>query len=120
MLTLNQRLQPREQDVVAKVMDGEAIIINLQNGIYYSMDKAGGLVWEMIERKYTIEETITAITRRYSVSRADAQRDVEQLLEKLLEENLVTPSESTPVASEPQQDSQNALPYEVPKLNIYR
>ena len=120
MLTPNQRLQPREQDVVAKVMDGEAIIINLQNGIYYSMDKAGGFVWEMIERKHTVEETITAITARYSVSRAQAEKDVEQLLEQLLQENLITPSEGAQVDGEPQQDPQNALAYEVPKLNIYR
>ncbi len=46
MLTLNDRLRPREEEVASKVIDGEAIIINLANGVYYSMDKVGALVWE--------------------------------------------------------------------------
>ena len=42
MLTLQNRLRPNEEEVAGKVMDGDAIIINLSNGIYYSMDKVRG------------------------------------------------------------------------------
>ena len=65
MLSLKDRLQPQGNQVAAKVMDGEAIIINLANGIYYSMDKVGGLIWEMIEAKHSLDEMITTIVVRY-------------------------------------------------------
>src|SRR5207244_1097272 len=86
MLALHGHLQPNENEVAAKVMDGEAIIINLANGVYYSMDKVGGLIWEMLEGKYSLEEMITATVVQYDVSRGQAQADIEQLVEELLRE----------------------------------
>jgi Coenzyme PQQ synthesis protein D (PqqD) len=121
MLPTSQRLKPREQEVAAKVMDGEAIIINLANGVYYSMDKAGGFIWEMIERKHSLEETVTALTARYDVSHEQAQKDVEQLVGKLLQENLISASEDRePVAVDPLPAPHERLPYELPTLNIYQ
>ena len=35
-------------EVVSKVIDGEAIIINLTNGVYYSIDKAGARIWDLV------------------------------------------------------------------------
>jgi len=43
MLKPESSLRPNEEEVASKVMDGEAILINLSNGIYYSMDKVGGV-----------------------------------------------------------------------------
>ena len=36
MVALENRLCRRDEDVIAKVMDGEAVIINLANGTYLS------------------------------------------------------------------------------------
>ena len=120
MLTLQHRLRDGEE-VAAKVIDGEAIIINLANGIYYSMDKVGGLIWEMLAGKYSLEEVIAAILARYDVSREQAQADVERLATELLQENLLLVSTDGAL---PQQVSEQAfsqkLPYETPLLNIYR
>src|SRR5215510_11576973 len=88
MLTLQQRLSPYEE-VAAKVIDGEAIIINLANGIYYSMDKVGGLIWEMLAETHSLEEVTTALTARYDVSSEQAQADVERLAAELVQENLL-------------------------------
>jgi hypothetical protein len=121
MLDLSQRLQVREEEVAAKVMDGEAIIINLANGIYYSMDKTGGLIWEMVQAGHTLHETLSAVTSRYNVSHEQAHRDLEQLVGELIQENLIIPSQDgrpTPVESLP--DFPEKLQYELPKLNIYR
>ena len=121
MLTLRDRLRPREEEVAAKVIDGEAIIINLANGIYYSMDKVGGLIWQMIEGKHSLEEMIAAISAGYDVSREQAQADIEHLIEDLLRENLVVSSpDGAPVAGKREPGEREKLRYESPKLTIYR
>jgi hypothetical protein len=121
MLNPHHCFQPREEEVAAKVIDDEAIIINLANGIYYSMDKVGGLIWEMIEGKHSLEEMVAATIARYDVSREQAQADVEQLVHELLQENLVIASEDGAAVLEKRQaEPQEKLPYEIPKLNIYR
>ena len=121
MLTLDQRLRPRQEEVAAKVIDGEAIIINLANGVYYSMDKVGALIWEMIESKHSLAEMGETISRRYAVSSEQAEADVRRLTEELLEETLVVLSndEATRL-NDGTEGQQESLAYESPALNIYR
>ncbi len=64
------------------MIEGETILINLANGVYYSMDKVGGLIWEMIEGRHTLGEMVEAVTRRYEVSRDQAEADVQHLAEE--------------------------------------
>ena len=121
MLTPQDWLVPNEAHVAAKVLDGEAIIINLSNGTYYSMDKVGGLIWEMIERGQGLEATVAAITARYEVSPEQAVADLERLVGELIQESLVIVSDQPPSAAERQERvSGQRFPYEPPKLNIYR
>ena len=121
MLTLQSRLRPNEEEVAGKVMDGEAIIINLSNGIYYSMDKVGGLIWELIEGRYSFEEMVTALCARYDVSAEKAKSDVERLLGELVQENLVIVTQNGAGRGDNQvQQSEQIQAYESPKLNIYR
>ena len=121
MLTPHDLLRPNEAQVAAKVLDGEAIIINLSNGTYYSMDKVGGLIWEMIERRQGLETTVAAITARYEVSPEQAQADVQRLAGELIQEDLVIVSDEPASPAERQESvAGRRLPYEPPRLNIYR
>jgi hypothetical protein len=121
MFNLQDHLQPRENEVAAKVMEGEAIIINLANGIYYSMDKVGGLIWEMIEEKHSVEQIIRATIARYEVSKAQAEADIHQLVDELDREQLITVwKDGAPIDGKPESGQQAKLPYETPKLQIYR
>ena len=121
MLTSMQRVQPNTEEVAAKVMDGEAILINLSNGIYYSMDKVGAIVWEFIEKRFNQEEMVALITNRYEVERGQAQIEVERLLKELEDEKLILVSNDV-TGSDKEQPTQVQVkePYEAPQLNIYR
>ena len=77
-----------DQDVAAKVVDGEAILINLTSGLYYSMDKVGGFVWSLFAPGSSIAQVADAVAARYSVPPAQAREDVRRLARELLEENL--------------------------------
>ena len=121
MLTLQSRLRPNEEEVAGKVMDGEAIIINLSNGIYYSMDKVGGFIWEMVERRHSLETIVELISTRYDVSTEQARADVERLVGQLVEENLVKGADGeVPKGEGPGLGVEEKLVYESPQLNIYR
>jgi hypothetical protein len=121
MLSPDTHLRLNEEEVAAKVIDGEAIMINLSNGVYYSMDEVGGLIWEMIEGRYSLQEMVAEIIARYDVSPRQAQADVERLVGELFEENLVMPSnDELPRRENQPQERQQRLPYEPPNLNIYR
>ena len=121
MLNLQNSFRTREQEVASKVIDGEAIIINLANGVYYSIDKVGALVWDLLQAGHTLEQVIGAVTARYDVTREQAESDVRELVGELVQENLVSPSENGNSASpETSSGGTDRLPYDSPKLNIYR
>jgi len=119
-LNPESRFTPNAEAVAAKVIDGEAIIMNLTNGVYYSMDGVGGLVWSLIEAGKSLEEMIRAVTAGYDTSRAQAEADIRSLLSQLVEEAVVVPARepasNTPSAPVPQ----SRLPYSSPLLNVYR
>src|SRR5215813_8565620 len=94
MLNLHRCFRPREEEVASKVIDGEAIIINLANGVYYSMDKVGALVWERLQAGYTLDDVIRAVTGTYDVSLEQAESNVVELVQELLQENLLVTSEN--------------------------
>ena len=121
MLNLHHCFSPREEEVASKVMDGEAIIINLANGVYYSMDKVGALIWDRLQTGYSLDDVITAVTGAYVVPREQAELNVRELVEELVQENLVILSENGDAIAAPGTiEQQEKVPYDIPKLNIYR
>jgi Coenzyme PQQ synthesis protein D (PqqD) len=119
---LDDRLCPNTEEVAAKVMDGEAIMINLSNGMYYSMDGVGALIWGLVDQGHSLQEITRVIAQRYEVAPALAEADVERLAAELLDEKLVrvsdpalAPGEQLDVAPVGEK-----LAYEPPKLNAYR
>ena len=94
MLKPNNFIAPNRVEVTSKVMDGEAIMINLANGIYYSMDKVGGKIWECIEQEQSLEQIIQAIVASYDVSHEQGKKDIENLVGQLLEENVIVLKEN--------------------------
>jgi hypothetical protein len=121
MLGATQRLQPRSADVASKIMDGEAVIINLSNGVYYSLDNVGAVVWEQIGATRTVAETIAAVVGRYDVPLERAQADVERLLAELVDEQLIASFDGESPAARAELATPGArLAYVPPVLNIYR
>lgn len=121
MLALQDRLRRKDEEVIAKIMDGEAVIINLSNGLYYSIDRAGGAMWEMIDAGHRLEDIAAAIAARYDVTGTRAETDVLRLATELLREGLVAldghgemPPPSMEAVAQPKQ------PYEPPELTAYR
>ena len=120
MPTPDSRLIANSPEVAAKVIDGEAIIINLATGMYYSMDRAGALVWEWLERGHSIQEIIEGVVAQYDVAVAQAEADVNQLIDRLLEDGLARVSEAgQEVLGRPAALSQARLPYQAPQLTRY-
>jgi Coenzyme PQQ synthesis protein D (PqqD) len=121
MVSLGVRLDPNKSDVAAKVMDGEAIAINLATGTYYSMDGAGAEIWTLIEQGLSLERIAAAVAARYEVSVEQARADVLRLGAELIQEGLVVVSDTPPVsAAAAVSDAGPRHPYRPLSLDVYR
>lgn len=86
----NLAVSPSRSNVLAKVIDGEAILINVSTGAYYSLSGIGGLVWQWIENEKSLQEMVSAITRNYDVEAETALMDTRHLIETMVAEGIVT------------------------------
>jgi len=124
MQPLDSRFTPNQAEVAAEVIDGEAILINLTSGAYYSLDNAGSLAWELITAGHTLAEVAAAVAARYDVQAAQAEADVARLADELARENLVLPAQQdagqAPEAAPGTAAGAAKQPYASITLNIYR
>jgi hypothetical protein len=115
-----RKLSPNRDEAVGKILDGEAIIINLSTGAYFSMIGVGAAIWQAIEEGRTVEEATAAITAAYEVNDDVARADVERLVDELAAQHLIHVEEiAAPAASATAAREFARTVYEAPVLNIY-
>jgi len=121
MAGLHERFRRNDAQVIAKVMDGEAVIINLANGMYYSSEGTGSAVWTLIESGCSLAEMVRWLTDAFDVGTATAQEDLARLIDELVSEELIVAvPEDGAGAAAPPRAPQPRRPYTAPVLHIYR
>jgi hypothetical protein len=77
--------------VIERVVEGEALLIHLSSGDYFSLDNVGTRVWENIDGTRTIQDLAELILMEYDVDRDQVVADVLRLAEQLADEGLLIP-----------------------------
>jgi len=104
--------------VVHETIDGEAILIHLGTGTYYSLDGVGAEVWTLVAAGVDVDALLSAGKARYDGDPVEIERGLSNLLAELLREGLVIEDESQPVADSPELPSER-VPFVVPVLHTY-
>lgn len=100
------RLMPDSDNVAAKVIDGEAVILDVTRGTYYSMDGAGAVIWTSLEQGHSLAAIVGILEERYVGDQAAFEQHVEDLADELLREGLVVPANGAKAsATEPMAES---------------
>lgn len=116
----NDSLQINHERAAGDVIDGEAIIIDLATGVYYSMQGIGGEIWSMIDGHRTAESMLQAIVAAYDVEADRAHEDLHAVLRELFREELIQVSANgAPVAASSAEPA-TKKPYRAPKLQAFR
>jgi len=83
------RYRVNSPQVISEVIDGEAIIINLVTGSYYSLDRVGSEVWSLVEASLPVDRIMAELYRRYDGEADEIPEAVNELLERLSGEELI-------------------------------
>ena len=83
-------------ELAAKVIDGEAIIINLTNGVYYSADGSGAMIWQAIEAGCSLDQISDELARHFDAEKAKVSSDVIEFANHLVSEELIRPEAISP------------------------
>ena len=74
---------------VSCTVEGEVIILHLDEGVYYGLNQVGARIWELVQQPRTESEVVETLVEEFEVDRARCSADVRELLTELGERNLV-------------------------------
>ena len=77
------------KDQVSSDLGGEAVILNLKSGVYYSLNEVGVSIWNLIQQPKTVDEIRNAILAEYEVEPEQCDHDLLKLLQELVTVGLI-------------------------------
>ena len=108
-----------KQDIVHEIIDGEAILINMATGSYYSLDGSGAAIWEILQSGAVSMQTIVReLGLRYQGEVTEIQDETLRILDEMQVDGLVLIAEQDAIrpASTP---AMELKPFESPILTKY-
>ncbi|MFC1771147.1 PqqD family protein [Candidatus Margulisiibacteriota bacterium] len=75
--------------VVHSNIDQETLLINMDSGFYYSLDKIGSFIWENLTQNTDFENIVSNIIKKFKVDNIIAEKDLKYFMQKLSKENII-------------------------------
>ena len=77
-------------EVVAREVNGEMVLLDLNSGQYFGLDPIGGRIWELLsEDPRTLAELCDTIETEFDAPRARIEADLMTLAKQLQEQELI-------------------------------
>ncbi len=77
------------EEIVASDIDGETVMMSIENGEYYGLDDIGSRIWELIEKPVKVSDLIDTLLERFDVDRETCKKDVLKFLNELNEDRIL-------------------------------
>ena len=82
-------LVSRAQGFTTAAVHNELMMLNVDQGAYYSLDPIAAEIWSLLEQPMQVEALADQLQKRYSVSAEQCRADVLEFLEKLRENGMI-------------------------------
>ena len=72
---------------------GETVILNIESGVFYTLNEVGRSIWEMVTNGHNFESITQTLSERFEVSPEISRADAEKFLRRLMDEGILKMSE---------------------------
>lgn len=77
------------RDHVSCELEGEAVILNLDDSVYYGLNETALAIWELVQKPAFVWEIRDEIVRQFPVESDSCERDILNLLGQLKDSSLL-------------------------------
>ena len=68
-------ISQKEGNIVSD-MDGERVMLSIENGKYYNLGDLGGEIWDLIEKPISMQQLIERLLEQYEVEKSVCEAHV--------------------------------------------
>ena len=95
MQDISKMACPRKSQATAfRIINDEAVILNLDSSVYYTLNEVGARIWDLCDGTNNIENIAATICNEFEVTREIAFKDILELMNDLSQEGLITFNET--------------------------
>lgn len=79
----------RRPDLNAVVMDGELVMMGVEQGEYFGLRDVAATIWEALAEPTTLDQLCVAVSAEYEVTPEACRADVAAFLDEMLAKKLI-------------------------------
>ena len=102
---------------VAEVIDGEAVIMNMESGHYFSARGLAGVLWEWTIAGHSVGAMFDVVAAKWPVD--GVAESVSAFVDTLAGHNLIVPTAATTPSAPPEIAALNMPAYVAPSLDVF-
>jgi Coenzyme PQQ synthesis protein D (PqqD) len=106
--------------------DGESVVVNLDNGCYFSLNPVGGWMFDLLASGVSVDAVTETVGGRYDAAPDAIRAAVAEFAVRLLDEALLAPgapeadvTETGGREAQPREWSDEPVTFEAPRLTAY-
>jgi Coenzyme PQQ synthesis protein D (PqqD) len=77
------------KEIIFQELEGEAVLLNMQNGIFFGLNPVAKRMWELLNELGQAEEVLKQLLQEYDASEEQLRKDLVDFIEKLKSKGLI-------------------------------
>ena len=78
----------RADSLVASEVSGEVVILSIESGFFFLLNKTGSRIWELLEAPLALDAITGALIQRFAVDPDDCRREASEFVQVMLDKGL--------------------------------
>jgi outer membrane protein assembly factor BamB len=88
-MELDKSYMVEKDNIVYRMIDNEAVILNLDNGRYYNLNTVGTKIWNLLYKGKSIREILNSLKLEYSLPEQKLIKDIMKFIKHLKSKSLL-------------------------------
>ena len=77
------------ENYLANEIDGEVVMMNIETGLYVSLNNTGKVIWDMLDTPKTIESLINLLVDTYKITHEQCTTDIVPFIEQMMQQEIL-------------------------------
>lgn len=85
----SETLIARNKGVLANKVGDEVVMMDMEKGKYFGVNKTGSYIWQLLEQPATIGELCDRLVADFGISKEQCTNELKPFIEQMQKENII-------------------------------